>query len=225
MAIAYLHNQALIAHRDIKPANILVSSDLQEIKLIDFGLAKQLDDLKSPQDLYTSIINASMLTPTGTRLYKAPEIRNSDIYNEKVDIWALGIIMTEMIAGKRNRNPKKMEFLLSPEGYNLLTKLLEKNPTKRYSAIETLSHMWFNEFMPDDISFFPIHKSRKRTRSVPYNFDDDKLHRRTVNFTDNSLNPSPWQRLNKINKNSINSFCGMKTNPKVYTCVDIAFGS
>jgi NIMA (never in mitosis gene a)-related kinase len=67
-----------ILHRDLKPANILLDSN-QNIKLGDFGLAKQLN---SQSKLAT--------TNVGTPFYMSPEIINEQDYNEKTDIWSLG---------------------------------------------------------------------------------------------------------------------------------------
>ncbi|TGZ59110.1 hypothetical protein CRM22_009273 [Opisthorchis felineus] len=85
-ALKYLHSCGLI-HRDLKPGNIGVNEDC-ELKLLDFGLARQRDD--------------EMTGYVATRWYRAPEIMlNWTHYNEQVDIWSVACIMSEL----RTRKP------------------------------------------------------------------------------------------------------------------------
>ena len=86
-AVAYLHSRN-IAHRDLKPENFLfgMESDFNSLKLIDFGLAK------------TVTTSSELSTKTGTCYYVSPEtLRGS--YNEKCDVWSLGVILFMMLSG------------------------------------------------------------------------------------------------------------------------------
>jgi serine/threonine protein kinase len=76
-AVAHLHG-CNILHRDIKPQNVLVSRDLRELRLIDFNVAACLDD-------------GPALTPTGTELYKAPEVLIGEPACPCSDVWASGL--------------------------------------------------------------------------------------------------------------------------------------
>src|SRR5438067_3982588 len=81
-----------IVHRDVKPQNVLVGRD-GSIKLTDFGIASVYKD-----------INAERLTTTGMTLgtvqYYAPEQAQGEIVSPAADVYALGIVMYEMLAGR-----------------------------------------------------------------------------------------------------------------------------
>jgi len=82
--IKYLHDNNII-HRDIKPSNILFVDDT--VKICDFGLARNVNNL-------SNIINGS--SEVGTSFYRAPEI-DSHNYNNKIDVYSLGIIFIELL--------------------------------------------------------------------------------------------------------------------------------
>src|SRR2546423_8685420 len=81
-----------IVHRDVKPQNVLVGRD-GSIKLTDFGIASVYKD-----------INAERLTTTGMTLgtvqYYAPEQAQGEIVSPAADVYALGIVIYEMLAGR-----------------------------------------------------------------------------------------------------------------------------
>uniref|UniRef100_A0A1D1ZQR8 Protein kinase domain-containing protein n=1 Tax=Auxenochlorella protothecoides TaxID=3075 RepID=A0A1D1ZQR8_AUXPR len=82
--LAYLH--PAVVHRDLKPQNILLDAD-GRAKLADFGISRVKDPTKS----YLSQVT----NDNGTPIYMAPEQLNSDAINEKVDVYALGVILNE----------------------------------------------------------------------------------------------------------------------------------
>lgn len=90
-ALVAIH-QLGIVHRDLKPANVLVASEAPlRIKLVDFGIA---------HDASASMKLTKTGTALGTPLYMAPEqIRGSDV-SDRTDVYALGAILFEMIAGR-----------------------------------------------------------------------------------------------------------------------------
>jgi mitogen-activated protein kinase 7 len=102
--VFYLHS-ANIVHRDLKPSNILVNANC-EIKIGDFGMARCL----SCVDANTSKNNDNLLTQyVATRWYRAPELMYIKNYSEKIDIWSLGCIFSELIT-RRPLFPSKNCF-------------------------------------------------------------------------------------------------------------------
>ena len=86
LALQYLHNRNII-FRDIKAENILVDEN-GHLKLTDFGLAKQLDSRDE-------VINSFC----GSPIYIAPETLRKEKYTTKVDFYAMGILLYEMVVG------------------------------------------------------------------------------------------------------------------------------
>ncbi|MEO8011312.1 MAG: serine/threonine-protein kinase [Dokdonella sp.] len=83
-------HRALVVHRDIKPSNILVSADGTP-KLLDFGVAKLLDEDAVHQTMTTA------LTPS----YAAPEQLNGEAITTATDVYALGVVLHELLTGER----------------------------------------------------------------------------------------------------------------------------
>ena len=89
--VDYLHSIKRVIHRDLKPENFMIKINIEnkpQIKLIDFGLATYIpNNGQKIKEFY------------GTREYAAPEIYESTGYSEKVDEWAIGVIMYNMLTG------------------------------------------------------------------------------------------------------------------------------
>ena len=130
-SLVKIHSNGII-HRDIKPSNIFIKNE--NIKIGDFGLATKYNNGK--------LLESKKIE--GTPLYLSPEQKNSKIYNEKVDIYALGITLYEICSS----------FSTSMERYNSITNLkknnlINENVRKKYPEESTLIRLMtkndFNE--------------------------------------------------------------------------------
>jgi serine/threonine protein kinase len=101
--LEYAHERGII-HRDLKPANVKLTAD-GSVKILDFGLAKALDTSTPQGNPSTS----PTLTLEGTRAgvilgtaaYMAPEQARGAVVDRRADIWALGVVLYEMLTGKQ----------------------------------------------------------------------------------------------------------------------------
>jgi tRNA A-37 threonylcarbamoyl transferase component Bud32 len=138
-AIAYAHKLGVI-HRDIKPANIMITKQ-NIVKIADFGIAKLLkgdDSTKSG----TAVI--------GTPLYMAPEQITGSGVDMRSDIYSLGIVMYELVAGTPpfylgnieyhhiHTAPPPLPDRVSPEVRSIILKCIAKDPNDRYQTVDEI---------------------------------------------------------------------------------------
>jgi eukaryotic-like serine/threonine-protein kinase len=102
-ALEYAHEHGIV-HRDLKPANIKVTRD-GKVKVLDFGLAKALQDDAVPRDISNSPTMTSEATKAGiilgTAAYMSPEQAKGKPVDRRSDIWSYGVVLFEMLTGRQ----------------------------------------------------------------------------------------------------------------------------
>ena len=164
--VEYLHSQG-ISHRDLKPENLLLEKGTNNLKIIDFGLS----------NLYTP--GQTLKTACGSPCYAAPEMIAGKYYDGmQVDVWSCGITLYAMICGflpfedlntdKLYKKILKCEYafpnFISNDAKDLISKILNLDPTERYTIEQIRAHPWFvsniekackSEIAPKDLRINP----------------------------------------------------------------------
>ncbi|MFP4320879.1 MAG: protein kinase domain-containing protein [Anaerolineales bacterium] len=140
-ALDYAHENG-VAHRDLKPENVIVADDAYHTKVTDFGLAHIRGQARITQDGFV----------VGSAYYIAPEVANGAASDYRVDLYALGVILYELVAGRLpfySENPLAVIAQHAnqppppPTNYapdipvaleHIILRLLAKSPAERYSS-------------------------------------------------------------------------------------------
>ncbi|KAL4464498.1 hypothetical protein ABPG72_003908 [Tetrahymena utriculariae] len=143
-AIKYLHSINIV-HRDLKPENILLDDEFN-IKVCDFGWCTE--DIENPRNTFC-----------GTYEYMAPEIVFRQPYDYRIDIWALGVLIYELLHGcapfkgktfkeiqrKIEKGDVQFSDQISDQSKQLICKVLQANPSRRISIEDIMSHAWMQK--------------------------------------------------------------------------------
>lgn len=160
-ALNYISSRNII-HRDIKLSNILfrVDGDVQTLKLVDFGLAKNIEDSEEARGF------------CGTLGYIAPEIYEEKAYRFEVDMFAFGVILFRLLSGVRPFSQTNESKLandtvnlrykvegrrwegISSNALNLVRNLLI-GQHQRLTAQQAIDHEWFNDNSMADTILIP----------------------------------------------------------------------
>ncbi|MEM1183186.1 MAG: serine/threonine-protein kinase [Acidobacteriota bacterium] len=185
-AVGYAHRN-LIVHRDLKPGNILVDAEGQP-KLLDFGIAKVLDDGLAASPLHTAT-GESPMTPR----YASPEQIRRQPITTGADVYVLGVLLFELITGVsaygtddpaelpqwvcereverpstavRRRDggwtgtePNRLRRRLAGDLDAIVAKALRKSPTERYASVDALA-----EDLRRHLDGLPVEARRGDTR-------------------------------------------------------------
>jgi hypothetical protein len=172
-ALATAHTRGLV-HRDIKPANVLLDRR-GTVKLTDFGIAKLLDatDLTQPG------------TYVGTAKYLAPEQVTGEPADGRVDVYALGVVLYEMLTGAapfrgdtdaatalaRLQLPapplQRRRTDLAPALTDLVDRMLERAPARRPTMLEVAASLDALEPVAEPTLGTPVSRPRVRVSLAP----------------------------------------------------------
>jgi Tol biopolymer transport system component/predicted Ser/Thr protein kinase len=157
-ALAAAHALGII-HRDLKPQNIMITKS--GVKVLDFGLAK------SPRDETLTVTRAVMGTPA----YMAPEQMEGKECDARSDIYALGLVLYEMAAGKRlpQGQPPVMEGL-PPQFAHVIELCVESEPDNRWQSASDVKREleWAGKIQPAPAPVPADARLHIRTRTLPW---------------------------------------------------------
>ena len=206
-ATYYLHHMIPpIIHRDIKPENVLINSEMRA-KLTDFGWSNYLN--KS---------HMKRTTMCGTPVYLAPELVNNLGHDHRVDIWCIGVLMFELLAGqapwvgedvqtlKYNIARMKIRWQkhMDPDAVDLIKKTLRYNPDERISLRNMLIHPFFTKYYPDAVNSL-VRPDGKKPRIYLISKDHPLLYNSSSTYSSNIIDNDNYiyNSNNVINSNNI----------------------
>ena len=170
-AVEAAHEKGII-HRDLKPANVKVTSDGQ-VKVLDFGLAKALEEEREPGDIANSPTLTAAATQAGfimgTAGYMSPEQASAQMADRRADVWSFGVVLAEMITGQQQFGGETVSHVLAavlqkdpdwdqlPDSLpqpivELLKRCMRKDPKQRLQAIGD-ARVIIQDYMADPTAF------------------------------------------------------------------------
>ena len=153
-ALTAAHASGII-HRDLKPENVVLRPD-GFAKVLDFGLAKLVATESDPELATRTVLHTDAGTAVGTVAYMSPEQARAEYVDVRTDIWAVGVVLYEMVAGRRPFAGQSTSEVLAAilehdpaplarfdpdvphELQRIVTKALRKDPEQRYQVMKDL---------------------------------------------------------------------------------------
>ena len=210
----YLHKNRVL-HRDLKTLNIFLTKD-NHIKIGDFGVSKKLIN----NNIYA-------YTFVGTPYYLSPEICQNKAYDEKSDVWSLGVIIYELITlnkpfdsqsqmglfmkilkGKPAPIINTIKHNYSQKLINMVIEnLLDKDPLTRYGILQTLNSGIFDKFFREKEIRQKMLEKKKNQKIINNNYQNNNNNQN--NNLNNNQNRKNTNRNKATNNNKVNE------NPKI----------
>jgi serine/threonine protein kinase/Flp pilus assembly protein TadD len=152
-ALTAAHGQGIL-HRDIKPANVIIAARGQ-VRVMDFGIAKFTGDAACPDPAVSTQLTMAGTT-LGTAAYMSPEQARGERADTRSDLFSLGVVLYEMVAGRRPFDGRSLAGILTatqteeppplarfrpdaPDALQrIISKALKKSPDERYQSAADL---------------------------------------------------------------------------------------
>jgi serine/threonine protein kinase len=203
-AVGYVHTKGLV-HRDLKPSNFMIDCEAK-VKLLDFGIAKNTD---STQKDYTH--TGTGAPAMGTLRYMSPEqITETKSVTEQSDIYSLGVVLWQLVMGKRPYNFEISDFHLQTKIVNesleatgsifdkVIQKATDKEVSKRYKNCEEfLSALFISSPQEIDKTVFI---------NIENNEFEDKTEIQEKKNIENDILQKNNDSVNKLNNEKLNKF-------------------
>ncbi len=142
-AVEHAHDRGIV-HRDLKTANLMLTAE-GRVKVLDFGIARRFADPAIVPDTQLATLEPGLTA--GTLAYMSPEVLRGGVADRRADIWAIGVVLYELLAGRRPfqgdtsidlssailRDPPPALSSQVPRAFvALIARCLEKDPARRY---------------------------------------------------------------------------------------------
>jgi TolB-like protein/tRNA A-37 threonylcarbamoyl transferase component Bud32/Flp pilus assembly protein TadD len=180
-ALAHAHERGIV-HRDLKSGNVIVTPS-GRLKVLDFGLSRRVEEKVSEDTTQFDQSWDEQHSLIGTLAYIAPELLRGQEASARSDIWALGVMLYEIAAGRRpfrggtafelsaailRETPAPISPALPPVLQSVVDKCLNKDPSQRYhsggevrAALETADTASRSERIP--VAALAVHEAAQRS--------------------------------------------------------------
>ena len=212
-----------ISHRDLKPENILINKDNLRIKIVDFGLSTIYKD------------NELLKSKCGSLCFAAPEMISGKKYNGSIsDIWSSGVTLFSMISGflpfqeddtqllyqKIVRGKYQIPYYISQNARDLISRILNVIPNKRYTFEQIKKHRWFKMLDPSNTMreglllhkhVVPIDEDIINIMAKKYDFNEEEIKINLLKNKHNLITTTFYLLLNRKIKEGKSSVCDLKS--------------